>query len=177
MADPRFYVRRATADDAEALSAFAASVLPLGGRPGADPRDLAHFVATELTPECFRAFIEDGNAMIFVAKAGGSICGYVVRSRASPHPQVQDAPAELKKLYVAADCHGRGVADALMRQALAGLEREGSVAVWLSTYAENARSVAFYKRWGFQIVGTQTFMVGSDPQKDFLMRRNALERV
>ena len=34
-------VRRATVDDAAALSDFAAAIFPLGCAPGSDPRDLA----------------------------------------------------------------------------------------------------------------------------------------
>jgi hypothetical protein len=48
MAEPGICVRCARSDDAEALSAFAAAVFPLGGPPGADPLDLAHYIATEL---------------------------------------------------------------------------------------------------------------------------------
>jgi hypothetical protein len=29
----------------------------------------------------------------------------------------------------------------------------------------------FYARWGFVTVGTQTFLLGSDPQRDAVMRR------
>jgi len=46
--------------------------------------------------------------------------------------------------------------------------------VWLSVYSENPRAIAFYKKWGFHIAGSQEFLVGADPQQDFLMRRDPL---
>ena len=55
MTESGICVRCAMSDDAEGLSAFAAAIFPLGGPPGADPLDLAHYIATELTAECFRA--------------------------------------------------------------------------------------------------------------------------
>lgn len=166
-------IRRAMTADTEALSAFAAAVFPLGGRPGADPLDLAHYIAAELTVKCFRAWIEDPNAIMLVAEMEDQICGYVLVLRLSPHPQIEDSEsAELRKLYVAPAHHGRGVADELMRQALASLERDRRAAVWLSVFSENPRALAFYKKWGFRIVGTQLFLVGADPQRDFLMRRD-----
>ena len=173
MAEAGICVRCAVSDDAEALSAFAAAVFPLGGRPGADPLDLAHFIATELTAERFRLLIENPNAMVFVAETEDHLCGYAVVLRSSPQPQIEDvAPAELRKFYVAPAHHGRGVADKLMRHALASLERDCPAAIWLSVYSENPRAIAFYERWGFHIVGTQEFLVGSDRQKDFVMRRD-----
>ena len=119
-------VRGVMKDDAEALSAFAASVFPLGGRPGADPQDLAHYIARELTAERFRALIQDPNAMLFVAEMADRICGYAVVLRSSPHPQIEGPPAEVRKFYVSPAHHGRGVADQLMRQALASLGSDRS---------------------------------------------------
>jgi ribosomal protein S18 acetylase RimI-like enzyme len=172
MAEPGICVRCAMSDDAEDLSAFAAAVFPLGGPSGADPRDLAHYIATELTAECFCTLIEDPNAMLFVAEIADRICGYALALRSSPHPQIEGvAPAELRKLYVAPAHHGRGVAGELMRQALASLGRDRLTVVWLSVYSENPRAIAFYKKWGFHVAGTQEFLVGADRQKDFLMRR------
>jgi diamine N-acetyltransferase len=166
-------VRGAMSDDAEALSAFAAAVFPLGGPPGADPLDLAHYIATELTAECFRTLIENPNALLFVAEMADHICGYALVLRSSPHPQIEGvAPAELQKLYVDPAHHGRGVADELMCQALASLGRDRLAVVWLSVYSKNPRAIAFYKKWGFHIVGTHEFLVGADRQKDFLMRRD-----
>jgi ribosomal protein S18 acetylase RimI-like enzyme len=173
MAEPGICVRYAMSDDAEALSAFAAAVFPLGGPPGADPVDLAHYIAAELTAECFRTLVETPNATLFVAEVADHICGCVLVLRSSPHPQIEGvAPAELQKVYVAPAHHGRGVADELMRQALASLERDRLATVWLSVYSENPRAIAFYKKWGFHIVGTHEVLVGADRQKDFLMRRD-----
>jgi ribosomal protein S18 acetylase RimI-like enzyme len=173
MAEPGMCVRRATVDDAVALSDFAAAIFPLGCPPGTDPRDLAHHIATELTPERFRKLIEDSNAMLFVAQMPDHICGCVLALQSSPHSQIEgDAPAELQKFYVAPAQHGRGVAGELMRQTLASLRRDRLDAVWLSVNCENSRAIAFYKKWGFHIVGTHELLVGSDRQKDFLMRRD-----
>lgn len=173
MAEPAICVRCATSDDAESLSALAAAVFPLGCPSGSDPLDLAHYIATELTAKCFRALIEDPNAMLFVAEMADRICGCALALRSSPHPQIEAvAPAELQKFYVAPTHHGSGVADELMRQVLASLWRDRLAAVWLSVYSENPRAIAFYKRWGFHIVGTHELLVGADRQKDFLMRRD-----
>lgn len=169
---PGICIRRATIDDAEQVSAFAAAIFPLGCPPGADPRDLAHHIATKLTTECFQTLIADPNAVLFVAEMAAHICGCVMAFRSSPHRQIEGAAlGELQKLYVAPAHHGRGVADELMRQALGSLGPDRLDGVWLSVNCENPRAIAFYKRWGFQIVGIHELLVGADRQKDFLMRR------
>ena len=173
MAKSGICVRRAVSDDAESLSAFAAAIFPLGGHPGADPLDIAHYIATELTAERFRKLIENPNAMLFVAETADHICGCVLVLHSSSHAQIEAvAPAQLQRFYVAPAHHGRGVADELMRQALAGLGQDCLTAVWLSVHTENPRAIAFYKKWEFHIMGTHELLVGSDRQKDFLMRRD-----
>jgi hypothetical protein len=74
-------------DDAEALSEVAAAVFPLGDRPGADPLDLAHYIATELTAECFRTLIRNPNTMLFVAE----LAHHIMRLRAGD--PVKSVPA------------------------------------------------------------------------------------
>lgn len=166
-------IRRATAADVEALSAFAAEVFPLGGREGTDASHISAYVNAELTPERFRSLIENPRAHVVIAKDGAEIAGYAVLLHNSGHPRIPARyPAELKKIYVHPDYHGTGVADSLMRELLSSI-RPGCDAIWLSVYSENSRAIGFYTRWSFRMAGTTVFVVGGDRQKDFLMRRHA----
>ncbi len=167
MSQLEFQVRRATLADAEALSAFAREVFPLGGRPGASQADLDTYFESKITPAHFRTAIADENVLLFVAEWESEVAGYGELLRKSPHPQiVEPSPSEVRKLYVGPRFHGHGIADALMRAMLA----EANNPVWLGVFSENPRAIRFYERWGFKIIGTQTFLVGDDPQDDFLMR-------
>jgi ribosomal protein S18 acetylase RimI-like enzyme len=171
-------IRRATSTDAAGLSAFAASVFPLGC-PETAPSDLAAYIAAELSPAAFRALLENPNVLVLLAETFAvqpaaaetkPIVAYMVVARSSSHPLLS-APvlAEFRKLYLDPAYHGSGLADELMQSAFAILHAEGLRPIWLSTFSGNSRAIAFYKKWGFRIVGTQEFVVGTDRQKDFLM--------
>jgi len=173
-------IRRATTADVAALSAFAASVFHLGC-PETAPGDLADYIAAELPPERFLALIEDPNIVVLLAEAAQpedpelQIVAYMVVVRHSPQPLISlDAPAEFRKLYLDPAYHGSGLADALVQSALALVEDEGPLSIWLSVFSENSRAIVFYKKWGFRIVGPREFLVGTDRQKDFLMQRDPL---
>ncbi|NUO82171.1 hypothetical protein HUU05_19035 [candidate division KSB1 bacterium] len=43
--------------------------------------------------------------------------------------------------------------------------------MWLGVWERNAAAIAFYRKAGFVEVGTQTFQLGEDRQRDFLMAR------
>jgi ribosomal protein S18 acetylase RimI-like enzyme len=47
----------------------------------------------------------------------------------------------------------------------------GYKTIWLSSWELNDRANAFYKKWGFKVVGSQKFTVGSDVQNDFILSR------
>jgi len=170
-------IRHAAPADSPALATFAAEVFPLGC-PGTAPEDLAAYIAAALTPERFTALIADPNIIVLLAEASGDqqrrIVAYMVIARRSPHSMVDAAaPAELRKLYLHPAAHGTGLSSALMHCALSILNAEGPRPIWLSTFSENSRAIAFYKKWGFEVIGETTFLVGSDPQKDVLLLRPA----
>lgn len=176
MPDVPITIRRADDNDAETLSGFAARVFPLGGRPGADSTDLAAYISTELTRERFRSILANPHSLLLLAESGSSLAGYGLLVHQSANPQIDaHAPEEVRKLYVDPRYHGRGVADALMRDMLIAVAPECDV-IWLGVFSENSRAIAFYERWGFRRIGTQHFLVGDDRQKDFLMRRDPPRR-
>ncbi|HEY3929334.1 MAG TPA: GNAT family N-acetyltransferase [Candidatus Koribacter sp.] len=166
-------LRRAEANDAEALAVFAARTFPLGGRPGADRADIAAHVAKELTPQKMRTMIGDANAVVVLAEEDSQIVGYGVLMLASSHPKIAvERAAEVYKFYVDPEHHGRGVANLLMRELLDASDCD---TLWLSVFSENPRGIGFYRRWGFEVVGEQIYVVGNDRQQDLLMRRERNE--
>jgi ribosomal protein S18 acetylase RimI-like enzyme len=167
-------IRRATTADAQALSRFSAALLPLGCPANTKPEDLAEYVRQELTPQRFCALLEDDRNAILVVSISDELAGYafIARGSAPSHMQLS-AGVELRKFYVDAAWHGRGVANALMKRVLeiAADGREG--ALWLSVFSGNERAISFYRKWGFRIAGAQDFLVGTDRQKDYLMQHDA----
>jgi ribosomal protein S18 acetylase RimI-like enzyme len=76
---------------------------------------------------------------------------------------------ELWRFYVDQPWHGQGVAAALMEGAKQRARRRGATSLWLGVWERNARAQAFYRKHGFRKVGSQVFVVGSDPQTDDVM--------
>lgn len=107
-----------------------------------------------------------------VAVADGAPIGYAkVTSLRAP---TADAPAdslELQQIYVLADWHGRGVAEALMTWALAAAVEAGAPAIYLTVFDHNARAKRFYTRHGFEEVGRCTFTLGDRVDDDRVWRK------
>lgn len=170
-------VDRADKQDAAELSEVAAATFPLACPPGSTPEDIAAFVADVLSPERFADYLADPNRIVFKAIEDGRIIGYSLLVSGEPaDPDVAAAitlrpPLELSKMYVLPGHHGNGVSAALMAVALDTARTEGKAGVWLGVNQENVRAQRFYGKHGFQVVGTKTFLVGSQLHSDFVMQR------
>ena len=170
MIDLDLQICRATPADAPALSRLSAAVFPLGCPANTRPEDLADYINKELTPERFRDLIEDDSMVILAVKVTSKLAGYaLIVPAAAPSHIHSSARLELRKFYIDVAYHGRGVADALMKEVLAIAANRWQGPMWLTVFSGNDRAISFYKRWGFQIAGTQIFTVGADGQKDYLM--------
>jgi ribosomal protein S18 acetylase RimI-like enzyme len=78
-------------------------------------------------------------------------------------------PAELNRIYVVTERHGTGVAQALLKEALANAAAAGADCLWLGVWEHNPKAMAFYKKFGFEIVGSHPFMLGHERQRDLVM--------
>ncbi len=56
-----------------------------------------------------------------------------------------------------------------MERALADAARAGCDRLWLGVWEHNPKAMAFYKKFGFEVVGTQAFMLGNERQRDLVM--------
>ena len=75
----------------------------------------------------------------------------------------------LYRLYVDRPWWGTGLAQRLLQAANVEAIARSADALWLTTWDQNARGLAFYRKCGFREAGTTTFTVGRDPQRDFVL--------
>jgi ribosomal protein S18 acetylase RimI-like enzyme len=114
--------------------------------------------------------IQDPALLTTIAEAEGRMIGFSQLRIPGAHAAVAARrPAEISRIYLLAEWHGRGVAQDLMREALACAAREGCDVLWLGVWEHNPRAMAFYRKFGFEVVGTHAFKLGLDRQRDLIM--------
>ena len=163
-------IRRAVASDAPSLAVLAERTFrdAFGARNSPENMDL----------HCARVFgsdiqqreIEDPGLITTIAEAESHMIGFSQLRLASAHASVAaERPAELKRLYVVAASHGRGVGRDLLQDALDTAAREGCDWLWLGVWEHNPKAMTFYRKFGLEVVGTHAFMLGQDRQRDLIM--------
>lgn len=172
-------VRRAAVEDAVALSELASVTFPLACPPGSTRADQQAFIAAVLSTERFTEYLGDPDRVLLVAHDDASTdpIGYTMLVEGEPYDaEVRAAitrrpTVELSKCYVLPGHHGRGVAVALMAATLDAARRAGADGIWLGVNQLNLRAQAFYRRAGFERVGTKHFQVGDRLEDDFVLER------
>lgn len=135
------------------------------------PEDMAAYMAEAFTVGRIAAEIGEPGAVYLVAEASRTVIGFARLAPEPPHVCVTGpTPVRLVKLYVSADAIGSGVGAALMRASVEWARAAGHRTLWLGVWERNHRARAFYERWGFAPVGTETFRLGTDDQTDVLMQ-------
>ncbi len=163
-------IRQAEQSDASGLAAVSIEVwLTTYVRDGVSPL-FADYVLSEFTVQKFRNAIGDPDIAIWVSENGTGIDGFVtVCSRATP-PLADCSPLEITTLYVRPTRQSRGTGAALLRRALAHCEGLGAENAWLKVNAENSRAIDFYRRHGFNKIGSTNFEIGDLAYENLVMK-------
>lgn len=163
-------IRPANPDDALALARLAERTFrdTFGAENAA--ADMDSHCTTHFGEEIQRAEIHDGNSLTLLAEDDGGLVAFAQVWVHSPKPLLTAArPAKLHRLYLAKEWHGQGLAHDVMHAVLEAARLREADALWLSVWERNPRAIAFYRKFGFDVVGEQIFQVGSDPQRDLVM--------
>lgn len=163
-------IRLVRPEEAATLSAFAARLFLSTYGPVCREEDVLSYVAEHFTTERQEAELRAPGSWTLVVEEDGRWIGYAqLRMHAPPTGEAGAAPAEIARFYVEPAWHGLGVAPRLMQACLQGIREAGGDAAWLSVWQENGRAVRFYEKEGWRRIGTQSFRMGDDVQRDHLM--------
>jgi ribosomal protein S18 acetylase RimI-like enzyme len=172
MIDPPIAYRDATPADGLLLDAMARKVwLETFGR-SAPASDIALYLEKAYGPKgALIRSLSDPDQHVRIACADAAMIGYVKLSpRWLDDSAILPGALQLSQLYVAADWHGRGVAQALIDWTIAEARRRAATALVLTVWEENFRALRFYVRNGFVHIGDYAFPTGTQIDRDLIMQ-------
>ena len=167
----------ATETDADVVADLAAVTFPLACPPSVAAADIEAGIAAALTPRHFRQHLAARDRLVLTAAEADRVVGYtmlILGTGSDPDVArcVERRPAvELSKMYVLPDWHRSGAAAALMETGITWAVEQGARAVWLGVNQANHRAQGFYRKHGFEVIGTRRFALGAGLQDDFVMVR------
>jgi GNAT superfamily N-acetyltransferase len=166
-------IRPAAVPDAPWLAALAERTFRETYTAYNTPDDMERYVAEHFGPVHQEAELRDARRITLVAEVDGRAAGYAQLARGdAPSSVTGAAPMEVVRFYVDRPWHGRGVAHQMMAAAADSAREAGARTLWLGVWERNPRAIAFYRKCGFEDVGTQIFVLGADHQQDLVLARS-----
>lgn len=170
-----FEIRKATLEDAEMLSAIGGATFLESFIDTIPGSDIVLHMQRQHAPEIYRDYLEAddpryGCWLAVFAETSAPI-GYVVAAPPDLPVSVNATDIELKRIYLFSKFQGSGVAKALSDAFEQHAKACGAERIYLGTYEENWRAVAFYKKAGYEQVGVRQFQVGDQLFDDIIMAK------
>ncbi|NII28724.1 GNAT family N-acetyltransferase [Pseudoflavitalea sp. X16] len=134
--------------------------------------DMDKFMHEQFSREKLMAEVTAPSAIFLLAMQGEEVVGYACMRESLNPPELGETPAiEIGRIYAVTHTIGKGVGTALMQQCLAIAREKKKAVVWLGVWENNQRAIDFYTKWGFRKFGQHIFVLGNDPQTDWLMKK------
>ena len=173
VADLTVTIRLGTTADAARLAEFAARTFRDTFGADNSVEDMDAYLAETYRLDLQGAELADEGMTTLLAEDGDGFAAFAqVRHHEAPPCVSGPAPIELWRFYVDRRWHGRGLAQRLMRAVQTEARARGARTLWLGVWEHNVRAQAFYLKCGFVDVGSQSFVLGNDPQTDRIMARS-----
>jgi diamine N-acetyltransferase len=166
-------IRHATPEDAEMIADVSRSTFYDTFSEYNSSRNMDLFLKEQFTRTRLISEVGAKGNTFLLAYLGGELAGYVKLRQSDAPKQLKGLKTlEIARIYVVKSFIGKGVGQRLMQVSIdTGKERNLDVA-WLAVWENNKRALDFYTKWGFEIFGTQIFLLGYDLQKDWMMKKS-----
>lgn len=103
----------------------------------------------------------------------GQVAGYLkLNINSAQSERVDENAMEIERIYLKESFQHRGLGQKMMDFALNCAQDLGKNPVWLGVWEHNENAKNFYARNGFTRFSQHTFVLGDDPQTDFLLKKN-----
>lgn len=138
--------------------------------------DMEKFMAEQFSRESLMKEVGAEGNIFFLAYDNETPVGYARMRESSNSPELGEKKSiEIARIYATTASVGKGVGKALMQKCIDVATEMNKELVWLGVWEKNRRAIDFYSKWGFEKFGTHIFVLGNDPQTDWLMKKELIK--
>jgi len=119
--------------------------------------------------------VKNPDNIFITALKNDVIIGYVKLSKSEKPVELANEKAiEISRIYINKTMTGQGIGNKLMKYGLDLIKDLKANIAWLGVWENNKNAIAFYEKWGFERFGEHIFMLGDDPQTDWLLKKEIM---
>lgn len=129
-------------------------------------------IARTFVAESIEAELNDKTSIYLILKVDGRGAGYARLLPGISRDEISsDNALEISRIYLKREVWRKGFGTQLLETCISEAEDMGNKVIWLSVWQHNSRAIAFYSRFGFEIVGEHIFDLAGSEQIDLLMEK------
>jgi len=163
-------IRYGTTLDATILSEFGIRAFTDSFGQDNTEENMRLYLAKTYSPEIQLNELTNPDVVFLIAQIETEIAGYTKLNLTNKDVSVKgNKVLEIERIYAAKEYIGKGIGKELMLASIQEARQRNCDSIWLGVWEKNPRAIAFYTKWGFKEVGTHIFMLGNDPQQDYIM--------
>jgi ribosomal protein S18 acetylase RimI-like enzyme len=165
-------IKTATQNDAEIIAAISSKTFydAFGAKNTA--ADMQKHLEEFYSISKMEEELADENNIFYLAYENESLVGYAKMCEAiKEESKGLELPIEIERIYAVKGSIGKGIGKALMQKCIDTAMEKDRKTIWLGVWEQNLSAINFYTKGGFIKFGTHIFMVGDDPQTDWLMKK------
>ena len=135
--------------------------------------DMAMFLEKNFNDYAIAKEVEDPENIFLIIEDDNLPLGYAKLSiKNKQYDSVNFKCLEISRIYCINEAIGKGVGKTLMLECINISTSLSMNCIWLGVWEHNARAIEFYKKFGFTKFDEHVFMLGTDSQNDWLMKKN-----
>jgi len=171
MTHPKIIVRIAEDPDLDILKSVAKSTFISTYGAFNTPENMRDYLETHFSEKAIIAQLNDPEVQFFLVEQSNTTLGYIKVNRGTAQTESSyPNTLEIERIYVLSEFHGQGHGKLLLQKAIEIAKNDQLENVWLGVWDQNPKAIAFYERNGFSTFGVHEFLLGDDPQRDYMMK-------
>lgn len=138
-----------------------------------DPTHFENYIQDAFSYSQLEVEFTESESAFYFAYAKNELAGYFKLNfnRAEADLKASES-VELERIYLRRSFQNQGLGAQLIQKAIEIARDAGFLMIWLGVWQENPKAVRFYQRQGFEIFGEHDFYIGTDCQKDWIMKQS-----
>lgn len=166
-------IRKATIEDAILLAKMGKETFEETWNFYYKPQLLERFLDENYSVEQINKDLHEPLNIHYIAFIEDEPAGFVKLSRKQALGDwITDRCIEICRIYVYKKFHDQKIGKLLMEKSIEAAKEEKMESLVLGVWENNHRAVSFYRKFGFEPIGTHSFFVAEQEDTDWVMRKS-----
>ena len=137
-----------------------------------NPEDMDAYLTSAFDHQKIAAELSNPDSTFLFLFVNDRLAGYLKTNVGQAQTDLRENDGlEIERIYLKRSFQRQGLGKALIHKGLEIARKLNKAYVWLGVWEHNTAAIAFYYRMGFALIGTHVFIMGSDRQTDYIMRK------